>query len=89
MTRSGVRTLIVKSVGLTLAVASGMSLGKEGPLVMIAGCVSNILTRFFPKFAHNETKRREILSSACAAGVAVAFGSPLGGILFAFEEVSY
>lgn len=66
-----------------------MSLGKEGPFVMISCGISNILTRYFPKFAHNETKRREILSSACAAGVAVAFGSPIGGVLFALEEVSY
>ena len=34
-------------------------------------------------------KRREILSAACAAGVSVAFGAPIGGTLFSLEEVSY
>ena len=34
-------------------------------------------------------KRREILSAASVAGVAVAFGSPIGGVLFSLEEVSY
>ena len=85
----GGRTLFTKSVGLTLSVASGLSLGKEGPFVHIASCVGNIVSRFFVKYETNEAKRREILSAACAAGVAVAFGAPVGGVLFSLEEVSY
>ncbi|GAA5864466.1 hypothetical protein JCM3774_005137 [Rhodotorula dairenensis] len=82
-------TLGVKAVGLALSVASGLSLGKEGPFVHIASCVGNILSRFFRKYDRNEGKRREILSAACAAGVAVSFGAPVGGVLFSLEEVSY
>lgn len=84
----GIVTLFVKSVGLTLSVASGLSLGKEGPFVHIASCVGNIICRFFDKYDRNEALRREILSCACAAGVAVAFGAPVGGVLFSLEEVS-
>ncbi len=43
----------------------------------------------FPKYHNNEAKKREILSAAAAAGVAVAFGAPTGGVLFSLEEVSY
>lgn len=85
----GFWTLFTKSVGLALSVASGLSLGKEGPFVHIASCVGNIVCRVFPKYERNESKRREILSCACAAGVAVAFGAPVGGVLFSLEEVSY
>ncbi|KAJ7783246.1 chloride channel [Mycena metata] len=85
----GGRTLFTKSVGLALSVASGLSLGKEGPFVHIASCVGNIVSRFATKYENNEAKRREILSAACAAGVAVAFGAPIGGTLFSLEEVSY
>jgi chloride channel 3/4/5 len=31
---------------------------------------------------------REMLSVACAAGLSVAFGAPIGGVLFSYEEIS-
>jgi chloride channel 3/4/5 len=52
---------------------------------MIAYCHSSL----FPKYYNNEAKKREILSAAAAAGVSVAFGAPVGGVLFSLEEVSY
>ena len=85
----GLRVLFLKSIALILSVSSGMSLGKEGPYVHIATCVGNVACRLFPKYNLNDAKRREVLSASAAAGVAVAFGSPLGGVLFSLEEVSY
>ncbi|KZL71127.1 voltage gated chloride channel [Colletotrichum tofieldiae] len=85
----GVKTLLIKSAALILSVASGLSLGKEGPYVHIATCIGNIACRLFSKYDKNDAKRREVLSAAAAAGVAVAFGAPLGGVLFGLEEVSY
>lgn len=49
--------------------------------------VGNILSYLFPKYGRNEAKKREILSAAAAAGVSVAFGAPIGGVLFSLEEV--
>ncbi|KAJ2906788.1 uncharacterized protein MKZ38_010779 [Zalerion maritima] len=85
----GLKTLLIKTLGLILAVSSGLSLGKEGPYVHIATCVGNIACRIFEKYDRNDAKRREVLSAAAAAGVAVAFGAPLGGVLFGLEEVAY
>lgn len=85
----GLKTLIIKTLGLILSVASGLSLGKEGPYVHIATCIGNIACRLFSKYDRNDAKRREVLSAAAAAGVAVAFGAPLGGVLFGLEEVAY
>ncbi|KAK2160894.1 hypothetical protein LSH36_125g02012 [Paralvinella palmiformis] len=82
-------TLIIKSVCMMLAVSAGLSLGKEGPLVHVASCCGNIFSYLFPKYGKNEAKKREILSAAAAAGVSVAFGAPIGGVLFSLEEVSY
>lgn len=78
---------MIKSVGLMLSSASGLSLGKEGPMVHLACCIGNIFSYLFPKYGKNEAKKREILSASCAAGVSVAFGAPIGGVLFSLEEV--
>ncbi|KAF2836795.1 voltage-gated protein/chloride channel-like protein [Patellaria atrata CBS 101060] len=85
----GVRTLVIKTIGLILSISSGLSLGKEGPYVHIATCIGNIMCRLFSKYNHNDGKRREVLSASAASGVAVAFGAPIGGVLFSLEEVSY
>ncbi|KAI9167180.1 Chloride channel protein [Paramyrothecium foliicola] len=84
----GFRTLVIKSVCLPLAIASGLSVGKEGPSVHYAVCTGNVISRLFNKYKHNASKTREILSACAAAGVGVAFGSPIGGVLFSLEEIS-
>ncbi|KAJ3030203.1 UNVERIFIED_CONTAM: hypothetical protein HDU68_009844 [Siphonaria sp. JEL0065] len=82
----GVWTLLVKIIGITLTVGAGLSLGKEGPLVHIACCFGNIIPRIFPKYRDNEAKKRHLLSASSAAGISVAFGAPVGGVLFALEN---
>ena len=81
------RTLLIKVPGLVLAVASGMALGHEGPMVHVAVCWAQLLSRLSPQYQH-EGKRRELYSAAVAAGVSSAFGTPIGGVLFSLEEVS-
>ena len=39
----GVRTLISKVLGMIAMLSSGLSLGKEGPFVHLAGCVAESL----------------------------------------------
>ncbi|CAB4043176.1 H(+) Cl(-) exchange transporter 3-like, partial [Paramuricea clavata] len=56
----GLWTLIVKSLGMMLAVAAGLSLGKEGPLVHVACCCGNVFAKLFPKYRKNEAKKREV-----------------------------
>lgn len=81
----GFWTLWIKSIALPLAIASGLSVGKEGPSVHYAVCTGNVISRLFDKYKRNAAKTREILSACAAAGVAVAFGSPIGGVLFSLE----
>lgn len=84
----GFWTLLIKSICLPFAIASGLSVGKEGPSVHYAVCTGNVISRWFDKYKRNASKTREILTATAAAGVAVAFGSPIGGVLFSLEEMA-
>ncbi|EGG08787.1 uncharacterized protein MELLADRAFT_34739, partial [Melampsora larici-populina 98AG31] len=81
-------TLGIKSIALPLAIASGLSVGKEGPSVHVAASIGSVIGGTFKKIDRNSHKMREVVTAASAAGVAVAFGSPVGGVLFAFEEMT-
>ena len=85
----GSYTLVVKTIALVFAIASGMALGKEGPYVHLAAAVGNVLTRLFPYVSQNDLIRKQVLSAAALSGVALAFGSPLGGVLFILEEINH
>lgn len=80
--------LIVKAVGSTFAVSTGMCLGKEGPFVHISTCVAYLVAMLLPKYRGNSRKLREMLAAGCSSGLSVAFGAPIGGVLFAYEEIS-
>ena len=45
---------------MMLAVAAGLSLGKEGPLVHVASCCGNFFSYVFAKYHKNEAKKREV-----------------------------
>ncbi|KAI0302674.1 voltage-gated chloride channel [Russula brevipes] len=84
----GFWTFLIKSLTLPLVIASGLSVGKEGPSVHVACTVGNLVAGRFSRFSRSQSKMRDILTAASAAGVAVAFGSPIGGVLFSIEEMS-
>ncbi|KAL2986993.1 hypothetical protein AAZX31_11G005200 [Glycine max] len=93
------RTLIGKIFGSIGSVGGGLALGKEGPLVHTGACIASLLgqqggstkyhlnSRWFQVFK-SDRDRRDLVTCGCAAGVAAAFRAPVGGVLFALEEVT-
>ncbi|KDE04008.1 hypothetical protein MVLG_05510 [Microbotryum lychnidis-dioicae p1A1 Lamole] len=81
-------TLSIKSIALPISIASGLSVGKEGPSVHVASAIGHTVASQFHRFKRSSAKMREIVTAASAAGVAVAFGSPIGGVLFSLEEMT-
>ncbi|CAK9036708.1 unnamed protein product [Durusdinium trenchii] len=79
------RVLAAKSLGLTLVLGASMPVGKEGPFVHIASCISAILLELERCFANVSLDRQEVLLAAVAVGVGATFSAPVGGVLFALE----
>ncbi|EKG05457.1 CLC-type chloride channel, putative [Trypanosoma cruzi] len=80
-------TLITKAIGMSFSTGSGLVVGKEGPFVHIGACAGGIIASVFPSY-RLEAKKRELITAGAAGGVAVAFGAPVGGVIFALEEIS-
>jgi len=81
-------TLLIKCVALSFSVGAGLALGKEGPLIQIGACYATVFSMIFDKIGHEGVPPMYSLRSiGAAAGVATAFGAPLGGVLFVVEEL--
>ncbi|KAL6533479.1 hypothetical protein OROMI_027591 [Orobanche minor] len=94
----GATTMIVKIIGSVGAVSAGLDLGKEGPLVHIGSCIASLLGQGGPdnyrikwnwlRYFNNDRDRRDLITCGSSSGVCAAFRAPVGGVLFALEEVA-
>jgi CIC family chloride channel protein len=78
------RVLPVKFISGTLALGSGLLLGREGPTVQMGGAVGDAVAeglKLHPK------ERRTMIAAGAGAGLAAAFNAPLSGLTFVLEEV--
>lgn len=81
------RIVIVKVISsLTMALGGGV-IGREGPTIQIAGAIFKKINDLLPDWYPKVSKRNMIVTGS-AAGLAAAFNTPLGGIVFAIEELT-
>ncbi len=81
-----VRLTLAKLLLTAAGLLGGLSLGREGPSVQIGAGVMHAARRFLP--ARSAVSEQGLLIAGGAAGIAAAFNTPLGGIMFAIEELS-
>lgn len=81
------RILVTKIASSLLMVLGGGAIGREGPTIQIAGSVFMLVHRWIPKSWPRLSNQGFILTGA-AAGLAAAFNTPLGGVVFAMEELA-
>ncbi len=74
-------------IGLIAAgMLAGLSIGREGPTVQVGAGVMDHAKRWLsPKSGIDS---HDLMVAGAAAGIAAAFNTPLGGIVFALEQLS-
>lgn len=93
-----VKTLVAKIGGIAFTIAGGVIAGKEGPFVHGGGLVGGGISAMGSQslgfalknkpftYFRNPLDKRDFVAIGTATGVAVAFGAPIGGMLFMVEE---
>lgn len=78
------RVIPVKFIGGSLALGSGLLMGREGPSIQMGAAVSQALVDLLrlPK-----TMVHALLAAGAGAGLTAAFNAPFAGILFVVEEM--
>jgi H+/Cl- antiporter ClcA len=82
-----IRVILVKIISSLFMILGGGVIGREGPTIQIAGSVFRKVNQLLPEWWPKISKRNMIMTGA-AAGLAAAFNTPLGGIVFAIEELT-
>ncbi|AZZ36754.1 chloride channel protein [Bdellovibrio sp. qaytius] len=81
------KMIVVKIIGSCICVIGGGSTGREGPTLQISAAIFYQLNRFWPKKLSRPPDNLMVIAGG-AAGLAAAFNTPLGGVVFAIEEIS-
>ncbi|WP_066259482.1 chloride channel protein [Hydrogenophaga flava] len=80
------RLSMLKIAGVSASLLAGLSVGRQGPSVQIGAGVMLAARRWLSP--NSGISARELLVAGGAVGLAAAFNTPLGGIVFAIEELS-
>ena len=75
---------LVKLISGIIAIGSGFPLGPEGPSVQMGGSVAWQMAKWLKAPV---SFRRVIVAAGGGAGIAAVFSAPLGGFIYAIEEL--
>jgi CIC family chloride channel protein len=73
---------LVKSVASAIAIGSGSSVGREGPIIQIGSALGSTLGQIVRMPAG---QRIALVAAGAGAGIASTFNTPIGGVMFAIE----
>lgn len=83
--RLSMRVTLLKSLGSWFAIATGGSVGREGPLIQFGGAFGSFAGE---RLGLDEKSMKLLIAAGAAAGFAAAYNTPLAAILFVLEVVT-
>lgn len=83
--RLSMRTTLFKSLASWLAIASGGSIGREGPLIQFGGSIGKVVGNALDLPSRS---LRALIAAGTAAGFAAAYNTPFAAVLFVLEVVA-
>ncbi len=78
------RIVFAKMVASGICIATGGSVGREGPIVQIGSSLGSTIGQWLKV---NERRLRTLVGCGAAAGIAATFNAPVAGALFAVEII--
>jgi CIC family chloride channel protein len=76
------RVVVAKALASGVCIASGGSVGREGPIVQIGSAIGSSVGQFLRV---GPRRMRTLVGCGAAAGIAATFNAPVAGALFAVE----
>ena len=78
------RVVVAKMLASSVSIASGGSVGREGPIVQIGSALGSTLGQWLKV---DQRRLRTLVGCGAAAGIAATFNAPVAGALFAVEII--
>lgn len=78
------RIVFVKSLASAICIASGGSVGREGPIVQIGSAIGSSIGQILKV---SGDRIRTLVGCGAAAGIAATFNAPIAGSMFALEII--
>ena len=78
------RLVVVKTLASAISIASGGSVGREGPIVQIGSAIGSTISQVLRV---STERRRTLVGCGAAAGIAATFNAPIAGAMFALEII--
>ncbi len=78
------RVVVIKAFASAMSIASGASVGREGPIVQIGSAFGSTIGQLFQVSVR---RMKTLIGCGAAAGIAATFNAPIAGAIFASEII--